>query len=895
MKRTILVFILMLTAITLSPNVPLAQTNIGGGYVFGIWTVDNSPYLINDDIEIPDDSVLAIEPGVRIEFQGHYVLNVQGVLRAIGTESDSITFTVNDTSGFSDPNSTTGGWGGIRIIDPDITNDSTKLYYCKFEYAKAVGDVWHINAGGALTIINFDKVDVSYSMFTNNSAGGDSSEVPSGGAIHLAWSDILIVENTFNHNRAESGGAIQMHESNPSFMANIFENNIASNNGGAIAVGWKSTTRFAGDRFEYNSAKFNGGAIACWDSTKTNFTNVLLRENKSNDGGAIYSTSANLIFLSSTFLNNGATHIGGGINSFKSHIQLDSCLFGNDTASVFGGGVGFYESEVKINNSEFNDNYSGILGGAMHSDFSSIDLDNSNFYRDTSDSGGAIFTWFNDLVVSSCTFSDNSAKYNSGAIYTENGNSQISDCSFNNNRSVWGGAVGFYNDTTIIRNSIFFQNAAEHGGALNSGFSNLNLSNLTFEENRSIWGGGASFGNCDLEVDSSIFIKNYATNNAGGIEYFTDTLIQSNPYAFKLYNTTFDDNFGYYRGALEINQREPTESILALDINNCNFLRNSADRGSNIFINGIIDDFQLSNSIIGENNSVLRTSGCQFSSFSNGTVTNSLFYSNQTAGGGSAASVGTNAKVAFINCTFANNKGSSGAALTQRRTSSVVLLNTIMWANEPISCTVNAASDTIGCDLNIFYSDIQYGLDSIIVNDSISVVNWSIGNVDFDPFFVDTLNSNFRISDSSLCLGIGELSVQIEGTTYYNPPYDLEMTPRPSPENSRPDLGAYENSNGSMVSISEESFAVDKFELFQNYPNPFNPSTKIRYSIPNQCYVKLKVSDLTGREIATFVSKEQPQGNYEIELNGAKLATGIYFYTIHAGKYIKTKKMVLIK
>ena len=177
MKRAFLVIVPFFTSILFSTNILLAQTNIGGGNVFGIWTADNSPYLINDDIEIPNDSTLVIEPGVRIEFQGHFDFNVQGVLHAIGTKSDSILFTINDTIGFSDPNSTTGGWGGIRIIDPDITNDSTKLHYCKFEYAKAVGDVWHINAGGALTVINFDKVDVSYCMFTNNSAGGDSTEV----------------------------------------------------------------------------------------------------------------------------------------------------------------------------------------------------------------------------------------------------------------------------------------------------------------------------------------------------------------------------------------------------------------------------------------------------------------------------------------------------------------------------------------------------------------------------------------------------------------------------------------------------------------------------------------------------------------------------------------------
>ena len=895
MRKIILTFSFFLIVFTFSASINRAQTSIAGGNVYGVWSSINSPYLINDDIEIPDDSTLVIEPGAIVEFQGHFVLNVQGVLHAIGVESDSILFTVNDTSGFSDPNSTAGGWGGIRIIDPDITNDSTKLYYCKFEYAKAVGDVWHINTGGALTIINFDKVDVSYSLFTNNSAGGDSTDVPTGGAIHLAWSDILIVGNTFNRNRAVSGGAIQMHESNPSFLVNMFKNNYASKDGGAIAIGGKSSVTFSGDSFEYNSAEFNGGAVACWDSTTTAFGNVIFRYNKSNDGGAIYATSANIVFSSSTFLNNGASSIGGGINSFKSDIQLESCLFANDTASVFGGGAGFYHSEVLINHSVFNDNSSRILGGAIHSDFSNIELNNSDFYRDTSESGGAIFAWFNHLVVKECEFGENSAKYNSGAIHSENGKSQIIDCAFENNKSVWGGAVGFYNDTSIIRSSIFVQNIAEHGGALNSGFSNLHLSNLIFIENQSIWGGGASFGNCDLDLDSSLFIGNHATSNAGGIEYFTDTLIQTNPYTFKLHNTNFDDNFGYYRGALEIQQRKASESILNLEIDGCSFLRNSSDRGSNMMISGMIDDFQLTNSIIGENTSVLRTSGFQFSNLSNGTISNCLFFSNQTASGSSAAAVGSNAKVAFINCTFANNKGINGAALTQRGRSSIVVFNTIMWANEPTNCLINAATDTVGCDIGINYSDIQFGLDSIMVTDSISVVNWGLGNVDIDPHFIDTLNSNFRLADSSLCLGIGELSVDMGGNTYSSPEFDLEMKLRPSPENSKPDLGAYENSNDIIVSINADPFSVSKFELFQNYPNPFNPTTKIKYSLPEDSYVELKLFDVLGREVAMIVNNEQDQGIYEVEFNASQLASGVYLYKIKAGKYIKTRKMILMK
>jgi hypothetical protein len=131
-------------------TVATAQIIINGGYVSGIWTKTDSLYLINGNITVPDDSTLVIEPGVTVEFQGHYALEVQGRLLAVGTENDTILFTVNDTTGFGDADTTLGGWFGIRFTDTPQTNDSSRIAYCRLQYGKAVADFWHLNAGGAL-------------------------------------------------------------------------------------------------------------------------------------------------------------------------------------------------------------------------------------------------------------------------------------------------------------------------------------------------------------------------------------------------------------------------------------------------------------------------------------------------------------------------------------------------------------------------------------------------------------------------------------------------------------------------------------------------------------------------------------------------------------------------
>ncbi len=85
------------------------------------------------------------------------------------------------------------------------------------------------------------------------------------------------------------------------------------------------------------------------------------------------------------------------------------------------------------------------------------------------------------------------------------------------------------------------------------------------------------------------------------------------------------------------------------------------------------------------------------------------------------------------------------------------------------------------------------------------------------------------------------------------------------------------------------------FELAQNYPNPFNPSTVINYSIPELAKVSIKVYNMLGEEVASLVNLEQSAGNYEVDFNAANLSSGVYFYSIRAGQFSVTKKMMLIK
>jgi len=85
------------------------------------------------------------------------------------------------------------------------------------------------------------------------------------------------------------------------------------------------------------------------------------------------------------------------------------------------------------------------------------------------------------------------------------------------------------------------------------------------------------------------------------------------------------------------------------------------------------------------------------------------------------------------------------------------------------------------------------------------------------------------------------------------------------------------------------------FNISQNYPNPFNPSTKINYSIPEKVFVELNIYDILGRKIKNLVNEEQSPGNYNIGFDAVGLASGIYFYRIRAGNFLRTRKMILLR
>jgi len=101
----------------------------------------------------------------------------------------------------------------------------------------------------------------------------------------------------------------------------------------------------------------------------------------------------------------------------------------------------------------------------------------------------------------------------------------------------------------------------------------------------------------------------------------------------------------------------------------------------------------------------------------------------------------------------------------------------------------------------------------------------------------------------------------------------------------------YRENVNSVTPIGSE--IPKSYSLYQNYPNPFNPETKIKFDLPKNSFVNLKVYDMLGREVASLVSENLTAGRYEVPFTG--ISTGAYFYKLETPNFSDVKKMLMIK
>ncbi|MGE5433141.1 MAG: kelch repeat-containing protein [Syntrophomonadaceae bacterium] len=270
-------------------------------------------------------------------------------------------------------------------------------------------------------------------------------------------------------------------------------------------------------------------------------------------------------------------------------------------------------------------------------------------------------------------------------------------------------------------------------------------------------------------------------------------------------------------------------------------------------------------------------------------ITNNIITGNQAYEGG-AISFGEGAIPVIINNTITGNKSSRGGGLYSMNNANALVLNNIIYGN-----TGEVGSQVYLNSANpvFYYNNIQGGKEAFM---GTRLTGTYANNIDREPLFYNEGSGNYTLLPNSPCIGAGTNSVKIDGIWYHAPEFCIMGNPRPSPAGTSPDLGACESMLGPSASgLAKSSVLPDEFTLCQNYPNPFNPSTVISFSIPYPLHVTLKVFDLLGREVATLVNEEKPEGLHNAVWKADNLSSGVYFYELRAGSFVEKRKMMLIR
>ena len=248
----------------------------------------------------------------------------------------------------------------------------------------------------------------------------------------------------------------------------------------------------------------------------------------------------------------------------------------------------------------------------------------------------------------------------------------------------------------------------------------------------------------------------------------------------------------------------------------------------------------------------------------------------------------------LVNNTITHNSSNSAGSGFFYLRSDPKVINTIIWYNKTSSGFQNIGGSTGVVDMT--YSNIQGGYEGT-------------GNIDSDPLFADTTNSNFRLTSDSPCIDTGTPDT----TGLYLSHWDLDDNYRiwDGDLNGSEiiDMGAYEYGSTPVVSINQNLFMKHmNFQLHQNFPNPFNPTTAIGYQLSadsdvelvraydhTPIHVNLSIYNLIGQKVATLVSEKQAAGSYQVQWDAGGFSSGVYYYRIDAGEFQDVKKMILLR
>lgn len=316
-------------------TIPLKSQVLKNSSILTDTTWSSDTIQIYNDVVVEYPATLTIEPGVYVEFQGNYSLSVYGRIKAIGTVSDSIFFTVADTNYFADTATLAGGWGSIKLLENE--SDTSEFTFCKFSYGKAFSPGNSVNSrsekkiGGALYVYDYGNVFVANSFFYYNRANY------AGGAIWVKYcSSLKLINNSFIKNQTfqQGGGASIGNCSNAIISNNLFKLNKAF-----LAFQTSAGTAVTG----------SGGGLRVNINCNALVVNNKFFNNHSVNGSGLYETTSNCMIYNNVIANNMGNGIMNG-HGFSTSTYANNTIVNNLAYSHTGCGIVYSSIFLKMRN-----------------------------------------------------------------------------------------------------------------------------------------------------------------------------------------------------------------------------------------------------------------------------------------------------------------------------------------------------------------------------------------------------------------------------------------------------------------------------------------------------------------------------------------------------------------
>lgn len=393
--------------------------------------------------------------------------------------------------------------------------------------------------------------------------------------------------------------------------------------------------------------------------------------------------------------------------------------------------------------------------------------------------------------------------------------------------------------------------------------------------------GGSGAANAILAAGKGNLIIRHNTIQLG--EVAIDCWNHSSPQI--IHNTIRNNNATYgHGGAIQIEQGSSALIENNIIYNNRCFI----GQGGGIYL---ADSAKVINNII-VNNYAAMGGGIGFweayrtSIIENNIIANNTAYGEYGYGGGIYFHGG---RAILNNNTIVSNIANVGGGIYSAYSGSdIVIQNSIVYSNQaPNSSQIGGS----WFKLNVKFSNIQGDWQGEV-------------NIDSDPLFLDPGIGNYHLQPNSPCIDKGNPDPQYNDSEDQN---KLGYALYPGLGTIRNDIGAYGGPGATnleittSVSESKEIANLPKeIELFQNYPNPFNSVTNIKYQLPKNTKISIKVYNISGQLVQTVVDAKKDAGNYVVIWNGLdnkgrRIASGIYIYRLKTKDFIKTRKMIFIQ